>query len=334
MKKYFITGGLGFIGFHITKRLLSKGHKVAIYDAQKHYIRFDKSSWSFYQANRISNIKHPNLTIIRGDCTDRGWLKESLEDQKPDIIIHLAALPIAGISNDYPEEAKLNIFDSTVILLDVLRSVNFSFDRIVYASSSMVYGNFLRNDNNSIIPAKESQMCNPICIYGAMKLSSEYVVKVYNHRFGIPFTIIRPSAVYGPTDCNCRVTEIFIMNALTGKELKMDNGGQHQLDFTFVEDTVQGFILAAESASALGETFNITRGEGRAIHELATVIKSYVPETKIGTSDSSPYRPNRGSLDVSKAKKILGYKPKYNLELGIKMYLDFIKKTGIPKINN
>ena len=126
-----------------------------------------------------------------------GLMKETLEKYKPDVIIHLAALPIANISNDYSTEAKVNIFDSVVTMLDILKYANFSFDRFIYTSSSMVYGNFLRDEKDSIIPAFENQKCNPIDIYGAMKLSGEHVVKVYNHRFKIPYVIIRPSAVNG-----------------------------------------------------------------------------------------------------------------------------------------
>jgi len=326
VKTYFITGGEGFIGYHVSKELL-KDKKVQIisYDAQKHYIPFSKSNWAVYQSYRIQDLKSDRLISIRGDCTDRGWLKECLEQYQPQVIIHLAALPIAGISNDYPTEAKVNIFDSTVTLLDVLRGVNFKYDRIVYSSSSMVYGNFQRDDAGNIMPAREDWECSPIGIYGAMKLSGELIVKAYSHRFGIPYTIIRPSAVYGPTDCNRRVTEIFLMNALEGKELVLDSGGKHQLDFTYVEDLAKGFILASHSEKALGETFNLTRGEGRQIKELANVISQLIPNVQIVEKNITPYRPNRGALDISKAKTLLGYQPQYSLERGFEKYLEFIR---------
>jgi UDP-glucose 4-epimerase len=329
MKTYFITGGLGFIGYHICKELIKdENNKIIIYDAQKHYIPIDKSEWTFYLSYRIRSLYDQNrnrLTIIRGDCTDRGLLSESLEKYRPDIIIHLAALPIAGVSNDFPTEAKVNIFDSTVTLLDVLRGVSFKFEKIIYTSSSMVYGNFIRDENGMIIPAKEDQICNPIDLYGAMKLSGEYVVKVYHYRFGIPYVIVRPSAVYGPTDANKRVTELFLVNALQGEKLILDNGGRHQLDFTYVDDLVSGFLLSANSQQAIGETFNITRGEGRQLKELAEIISGLVPNVVIEETDIKPYRPNRGALDITKARKILGYDPKFSLEEGMKKYLDFIQ---------
>ena len=324
MTRFFISGGDGFIGFHICKELLKdKKNKIVIYDAHKHYIPLEKSHWFKYQNYRINELGK-KITRIRGDTTDRDLLKESLQKHKPDVIIHLAALPIANISNDYPEEARLNIFKSITILMDVVRELQLKC-RVIYTSSSMVYGNFLRDKKGNIIPAIEDQQCNPICLYGAMKLSGEHIVKVYSKRFNIPYTIIRPSAVYGPTDCNRRVTEIFVRNALQSKELILDNGGLHQLDFTYVEDVAKGFVLAANSSKAINQTFNLTAGKGRSIKELANIISRIVP-SKIVEKETDVYRPNRGTLDISKAKKLLGYSPQFSLEKGMKKYIGFLQE--------
>ncbi|MBD3411284.1 MAG: NAD-dependent epimerase/dehydratase family protein [Ignavibacteriales bacterium] len=325
MKKVFITGGEGFIGYHLTKRFLAEGYEVITYDIQTHSIPFDKSNWPQYIIYRTESIKDERLTRVRGDVCDRGRLKTTLERHKPDVIVHLAALSIAGVSNDYPEEAHRNVLNSTITLMDVLKELDYGYDRIVHTSSSMAYGNFLRDDEGNIIPAREDQMCDPIDIYGSMKLAGEYIVKSFNHRFKIPYVIIRPSAVYGPTDCNRRVTEIFLRNAMDGKPLKLDNGGLHQLDFTYVEDLAEGFFLAATKKEALGNTFNLTRGEGRTIKDLAEVLKGLMPETEIITREIEVYRPNRGQLDISKAKRILGFDPKHSLEEGMKSYYEFAK---------
>jgi len=329
MKTYFITGGLGFIGYHLSKRLLDEGNKVIIFDAQKHYVPLDRSLWTYYLEYRISNLKYENLKIRRGDCTDSGWLSENLKKYKPDRIVHLAALSIAGISNNYSTEARTNIFDSTATLLETIRQLPFGIERLLYVSSSMVYGNFLRDKENNVISANEEQSCNPIDLYGAMKLSSEHLVKVYNYRFNIPYVIARPSAVYGHTDCNYRVTEIFLRNALSKLPLYLDNGGHHQIDFSYIDDIIDGLHLCLNSNNALGQTFNITKGEGRQIKDLAEIVAALVPGTKIEFCDNKPYRPNRGGLDISKAKQLLGYMPKVSLEEGMKMYLDLIRNDKL-----
>lgn len=325
--KFLITGGDGFIGFHICKELLRQKDKIIIYDAHKHYTPLEKSKWFKYQIYRMQELGN-KIIRINGDITDRGLLKESLEIHKPDIIIHLAALPIANVSNDYPEEARRNILDGIITLMDILRELK-SKTKVIYASSSMVYGDFLRDKKGNIIPAYENQIYSPVCLYGAMKLSGEYIVKVYSKRFGIPFVIIRPSAVYGPTDCNDRVTQIFAEKALKGEKLILDNGGLHQLDFSYVDDVAKGFILASKSKKAIGETFNITAGHGRKIKEIPGIL-SRILNKQIPTEIRKIYvfRPNRGTLDISKAKRLLGYKPKYSLENGMKEYVKFIQKNG------
>lgn len=329
MTTYFITGGEGFVGYHLSKELSKDpDNEIITYDAQKHYVPLDKSSWPTYLQYRMESLDVDNITRVRGDTTDRGLLKETLQAYEPEVVIHLAALPIANVSNTYPEEARRNILDGTITLLDVLREVEFDLERVVYASSSMVYGDFPMDDDGNIIPAQEDDDCNPKGLYGSMKLSGEHITRSYTERFGIPHTIIRPSAVYGPTDCNRRVSEIFLTNALKGKRLRLDNGGHHKLDFTYVKDAVSGFILASTHENAINETFNMTRGEGRSIRELAEIVQDLVPETETYEHEKTVHRPNRGALDVSKAKELLGYSPEYSLEEGMAEYHDFVTTEG------
>ena len=330
MRTYLITGGEGFIGYHIAKELATDpDNEIVTYDAQKHYVPLDQSYWPTYLQYRIDSLDDDDVTRIRGDTTDRGLLKETLETHEPDVIIHLAALPIANVSNKYPEEARTNILDGTITLLDVVREVDFDVERVVYTSSSMVYGDFPTDDDGNIVPAREDDDCNPLGLYGSMKLSGEHITRAYTHRFDIPHTIIRPSAVYGPTDSNRRVTEILLTNALQDEPLRLDNGGYHKLDFTYVKDLARGFIRASVHENARNETFNMTRGEGRSIRELAEVVADLVPGTETYDYEKDVYRPNRGGLDISKAQKLIGYSPEYSLEDGFEEYHDFVTSLDI-----
>lgn len=331
---YFVTGGLGFVGFHICSMLLRDSqNKVVVLDKQQNLFPDDKENWKYYMPLRRKMLGYDRFELITGDCNNEELVRNSLETHRPDYVIHLAAVSVAVLSDIYPIESRGNILGSVFTVLNVIKNASFDIRRFIYFSSSMVYGHFLRNGDGKIIPAREEQECNPVDIYGAMKLCGETVVKTFYNRYQIPYTIIRPSAVYGPTDCNKRVTELFLLNASAGLPIVLDNGGKHQLDFTYVDDVVSSVKLIIENDTATNQTFNISRGEGRSIKELADIVSGLVPGTKIVTNETKPYRPNRGSLDISKARNLLGFKPEFNLEKGMERYYDFFRKR-YPEIKN
>ena len=321
--KVFITGGAGFIGSFVVKELLADGHDVIIHDAFINYINPLESNYEKMIKLRLNEIK--DLVIIeRGDIRNKGRFLKILNSHKPDKVIHLAALPIATVSNTFSEDAMGINLDGTVNVLESIRVVD-SVKQFVYASSSMVYGDFQYS------PADEKHPTEPIDVYGGTKLSGELLTKVFSKQYGINYTIIRPSAVYGPTDVNKRVSQIFIENALKNKPLILHNGGTSKLDFSYVSDVAHGFVLALKTKNALNQTFNITRGEGRSLKEFAEILKSLIPNLIVEEKDvpKNEKRPERGALDISKAKKLLGYDPKYSLEEGLKENIKFIKESGI-----
>jgi nucleoside-diphosphate-sugar epimerase len=315
MRNVLITGGGGFIGSYLVKNFLKTGYQPIIYDAFIHYVSPLESKYQQFLSLRFKDIKD-QIIIERGDTRDKFNLEKTIKNYRPEIIVHLAALPIADLSFKYTEEAVGSILQGTINILDIIKDVDF-VERFVYTSSSMVYGDFVK------CPAEEDQMKKPKDIYGGTKLSGEIMVETYARRYGIKYSIIRPSAVYGPTDVNRRVSQIFMESAISGKELLLHGGGQNMLDFSFVEDTADGFFLAATEKNGENEVFNITCGEGRSLLEFVEILKNYIPELSYKNVEQQVFRPKRGSLDISKAKKLLGYSPKYNLEDGIKKYYDF-----------
>lgn len=326
MAKVFITGGAGFVGYYITKELLVRGDEVIIYDAFLNYIPPLESHYMYYLEYRLNDIKN-DVKIIRGDIRHRGLLVRALTDTKPEIVIHLAAIPIARASNYFSEDAIQINLNGTITLLECLRGVN-SVKRFIYASSSFVYGDFKYE------PADEKHETAPIDIYGGTKLSGEILTRSFGRKFGINYTIMRPSAVYGPTDANRRVSQIFMENALMGRPLVLHNEGKEKVDFTYVKDTAHGFVLGAFSKEAENETFNITRGEGRSAKEFAEILVKIIPNLKIIEKEPDEVRPQRGALDISKARKLLKYEPQYSLEEGIHEYSDFLKNCDILNRKN
>jgi len=321
--KVFIIGGAGFIGVNIAKELVERGDEVVLHDAFLNYISPFKSNYEKLLKIRFKGI-NDKVKVIRGDMRHKGRLLKILKAERPDKVILLAALPIATTSNEFSEDAMGINLNGTVNVLEAIREVD-SVNQFIYTSSSMVYGDF------QYAPADEKHPTNPMCVYGGTKLSAELLTKVFSKQYGINYTIIRPSAVYGPTDVNRRVSQIFVENALMGKPLILHNGGLSKLDFTYIKDIAHGYVLALDSPNAIGETFNLTRGEGRSLKEFAEIIQRHIPGTQIEERPvpKDEKRPERGALDITKARNLLGYDPKYSLEEGLQEYIEFVKKHNL-----
>ena len=183
----------------------------------------------------------------------------------------------------------------------------------------MVYGDFEKT------PISENCRKEPKEIYGGMKLAGEYMVKVYSQRYNIPYAIVRPSAVYGPTDTNNRVVSIFLKRAIQGEKVKVKNAQDTFLDFSYVEDVAEGIKKVTFSENGKNETFNITRGRSRTLEDLIKIINELYPALEVEYIEGDSFRPKRGTLDISKAKKLVGYSPKIDIEDGVKAYSEFLE---------
>ena len=323
MTTALITGGLGFIGSNLAKQLLKRKvvKKCILLDVFAGYVNPTKQGFQDYRKFRFSDLK--NVEIIRGDAKDYRTVLNILTKSNPKYIFHTAAVPLAKIDNLNAKETKEGSIDTTVNILECLNEFQkknkINLKRFVYISSSMVYGNFKKKT------ASENDICEPIELYGTMKLSGEVITKGLCKFFKIPFSIIRPSAVYGPTDMNNRVSQIFIEKALEGKNIKIQ-GVKESLDFTYVDDLVNGIILSATKDKGLNQIFNITRGKAEKLITFVKVLSKYIGNIKFHVTDRDSFRPKRGTLSVKKAKNLLGFKSKFSLEDGLKNYLDFLDK--------
>lgn len=318
--KFLVTGGAGFLGSSICRKLVARNMEVTIFDSFVQYISPLTSKYQKYLEFRFQDLRD-KVRIIRGDTRDKLNLQRALQSAKPDIIIHLAALPLADFSDQFSSETHSTIIDGTINILETMRDIP-SIKRMVFASSSMVYGDFVCE------PAVEDQPKLPKDLYGGAKYAAETLIGAYARRFNLEFTIIRPSALYGPTDVNRRVSQIFLEKAIAGEEIVIHGSGETKLDFTFVDDAAEGFILASLAPEGKNETFNITRGEGRSLKEYLEILKTYFPGIRTTHKAIDLHRPRRGALDISKARSKLGYNPQYSLEKGIAECVQFLKKVG------
>lgn len=327
--KVFLIGGAGLIGYNTTKKLFEQGHEVVIYDAFINYLAPAQSHYPEYLQLRLkdlSSYQNRKLTIIRGDIRYKSFLINALNDTQPDVVVHLAAIPIATVCDKYPDEASAVNFDGTINVIEALK-VYGKVKRFVYTSSSFVYGDF-----QSPV-ATEDHPTFPIDVYGSSKLAGENLTRSFSQRSGVEHVIIRPSAAYGPTDANRRVSQIFVENAIMGKTLVLHEGGKEKVDFTYTSDLAEGFALAITHPKAVNQTFNVTTGSARSIKDFATIIKGVLPKTVLEeTPETDMVRPHRGTLSIEKAAKLLGYKPKYSLELGVPAYVEYILESKVLPI--
>jgi nucleoside-diphosphate-sugar epimerase len=201
-------------------------------------------------------------------------------------------------------------------MLDCSRN---NVEHFVYFSSSMVYGNF----EEGVVT--EETPCNPLGIYGSLKLGGELLVKGYQQVFGLPYTIVRPSALYGERCISRRVGQIFIENAIQGRGVSINGDGADRLDFTYIDDLVQGIVKVIENPNARNQVFNLTYGNSCSLNDMAAIIKRQFPEVSITYLPKDRLMPDRGTLSVDKARRLLGYEPQWPLEKGFVKYIEWYK---------
>jgi len=310
-----ITGGMGFIGHNVVIVLEKLKHNVSMVDNITDYGIIPRRELDFLMFKRICRIKSPNITIA--DIT------EPLDDklfEGIDVVIHLASFPRQKVVNKNPAAGSKVMSEGLLNLLEL--SVKHGIKRFVYASSSMVYGNFDHNSTN------ENAVCAPIGQYGIMKLAGEWLVRDYTRQYGLNHTIVRPSAVYGPYDVEDRVISKFFAAAMRDDKLIV-NGADEMLDFTFVGDTAFGIALAATSPGSLNKTYNISRGKAHTLLEAATLITKIVGKGTVVVRERDSAFPVRGELNIQQAKTDFGYHPDVNLAQGLFEYYEWLKQVKL-----
>lgn len=325
MKKIFIAGGAGFIGSHLSHDFVKDGFEVYVYDGNIQYF-YPMTPYSLYNMRYRHEVLLSGCELLRGSTLDVNDLRRHINRIRPDYIINLAALPLAVTAVKNSEEAFHSILTTTHNFMEVLRDSE-HLEKYIHISSSMVYGDFEFSPNHEL--AKKA----PKEIYGSMKLASEFIVSGYAQRFNINTAIVRPSAVYGPTDNNLRVLQKFVEAAIEGREIRAKNSSSNFLDFTYVKDAAAGIKAVTLAETSPNEIFNITRGEGRSLSEAIEILRRYFDQIKVVEEDDvSGIYPKRGALDISKAKKVAGFSPQFSLEEGLKDYVEFLK--GCQDANN
>ena len=318
-----ITGGCGFIGHHLALELRRLGKNVTVFDDFR--FAMANPAYQHFIEMRLKRLAAARIPIIRGDTADAFALAAAVESVRPAKVVHLAAIVSAAVCDQEPGQGfEINVH-ATQKLLEILRQSK-GIEQLVFPSSSMVYGHFPAESVAEETPA------NPIGIYGAGKLACEHMIKAYHNIYGLPYTIIRPSALYGPACINRRVSQLFIEAVLEGRKLSLEGGGEDRLDFTYIDDLIQGLVLILTNKRALNETFNLTYGESRPLKALVGLIRKRFPDVEVETKPWNHTVPHRGTLDIGKARRLLGYAPRYPLEKGYPLYMDWYETSGFREL--
>ena len=319
MAKILVTGGLGFIGHNVVALLESQGHAVVITDTQTNYGIVPEDELAYLVAERKKKIKTDR--IYRIDIADQAGIRWLMREHSPDTVIHLASFPRQKVVNADPVWGSRVMSEGLLNLLEA--SVANNVKKFVYISSSMVYGNFKQEYLDGV---DEAHDCRPLGQYGIMKLAGEWLVKDYQRRTNMSYTIIRPSAVYGPLDVEDRVVSKFLLNAMRGGVIQV-NGSNESLDFTYVDDVADGIVTASLSADTDNSTYNITKGHARTLLEAAELAVKIAGQGSIQVNDPDNNFPSRGQLNITSAYQDFGYMPQTNIEQGFEQYYAWLKDS-------
>lgn len=325
-KRVAIIGGAGFIGHNLALKLAELGAEPHVVDGlQVNNLGYYSSGYNTNSnAERYISFINERLALLRAakvglhviDARDYHVVTQTMKSIQPDVVVHLAAIAHANRSNKDPFSTFDHSMRTLENVLDATRSLGI---HVIFFSSSMVYGNF----EGEVVT--EDRVCEPIGIYGSLKYGAEKLIIGYNQVFDLPYTIIRPSALYGERCVSRRVGQAFIENALTGQDLVVNGDGTDGLDFTYIDDVVQGVILSMTKKEAVNEIFNITYGEARELNQLADVVMANFPGVQLHHNPRDGLMPERGALSIEKARNLLGYDPQHPVEEGFVRYIEWYK---------
>lgn len=351
-EKVLITGGAGFIGTHLCKKLLEKNYDIIIYDNLSPQIHGENK--------KIPNWMKAETTFIKADIRDRESLKKSV--LQADKIVHLAAETGVGQSMYEIQRYTDVTIQGTSILWDILVNEKNHVNKVILSSSRAVYGEGKYNcskcgevypESRKIEDLKQGkwEISCPICgekldvcatdeksmlkttsIYAICKKTQEEMCMTMGKTLGIPCSIVRYQNVYGPfqslNNPYTGILSIFTSRLRNNKPIQVYEDGLESRDFVHVEDVVDGTMMVLESEKANYEIFNIGNGKSTTVLELATILTKYI-NPKLVPEIAGKYR--MGDIrhcyaDISKAQEILGYNPKYDVESGVKDFLSWAEK--------
>ena len=307
--KYLVTGGAGFIGSHITERLLAEGHRVRILD-------------NFSTGKRENIPASDAVTVVEGDVGDFDTVRQCMDDVE--IVFHEAAIASVPETVGNPLGSERTNYRGTLNVLEAARQAGAR--RVIFACSAAVYGDLPE------LPKREDMPVKPLSPYATDKLASEHACKVYHSLYGLETVALRYFNVFGPrqdpSSPYSGVISIFADRIGQDSEAVIYGDGEQTRDFVYVADVVEANMRAASAAAAAGNAYNVATGSTVTINELLQAIctlrgKPFTPRYE--ATREGDIRHSRA--DISRAREDLDWQPAVGFEEGLKMLLDSLE-TG------
>jgi len=308
--KVLVTGGGGFIGSHIVDRLLADGHDVRVLDN--------------FATGRRENLLGvlSEIDVVEGDIQSYERVHNAVAGC--DVVLHQAALPSVPRSVQDPLTSNATNVTGTLNLL--LAARDSGVRRVVYASSSSIYG------ANPELPKREELLPQPISPYAVAKLAGEGFCRSFNEVFGLETVALRYFNVFGPRQDPlsqyAAVIPNFITALLEGRPPVVFGDGEQSRDFTYVGNVVEGNVLAMTAEGAAGKTLNMAAGDRTTLNQLLDHLRRL-----IGSDVEPRYEPTRlgdvkhSQADVSAAERVLGFRPLVSVEEGLRLTLDWFRRS-------
>jgi dTDP-glucose 4,6-dehydratase len=312
-KKVLVTGAGGFIGSHLTERLVELGAKT------RAFVRYNSSgSWGWLEQSPLKN----DFEVVLGDIRDQDTVTEA--SNGVDIVFHLAALIAIPYSYQAPRSYVRTNVEGTLNVLQAARQAGSA--RVVHTSTSEVYG------TARTVPIDEHHPLQGQSPYSASKIGADKIAESFHLSFGLPVVTVRPFNTFGPRQSARAVIPTIITQALNGSEIRLGNL-EPTRDLNFIADTVSGFIKAAEAPKAIGETINLGTGREISIRDLAALILKLMNRDIPVAVEDVRLRPENSEVDrlcadTRKGQSILGWTPKYSLEEGLSTTIEWIRENS------
>ncbi len=314
MKNVLVTGAAGFIGSHLAEALVRRGDQVRV------FIRYNSSnSWGWLET--LEPGVRNQLEVVRGDLKDADAVRKAVRGTE--VVYHLGALIAIPYSYVHPNDfVQTNVVGTTHVLQACLDHSA----RLVHTSTSEVYGTARR------VPIDEEHPLQGQSPYSASKIGADKLAESFHLSFKLPVTTVRPFNTYGPRQSARAVIPTIISQALAGDRVRLGTLDTVR-DLTYVDDTVQGFILAGEKESAVGQTLNLGTGKAVTIGDLAKKIFAIIGKPATIETDPQRVRPEGSEVlrlisDPSRAKQALGWSAAIDLEEGLRRTIDWMKKNS------